>query len=164
MTKELSELKSNINAQNDATLILTIYAIRKIKNEAAEAGLYGFNTWWLSTDTTTRKVVKRVFKDKYPLSCYMRPDFLYNYISLSPSIDSVNDVYKELFPGLLGVNISNNIPPEMSELVRETIREHKEKKRGRLKSAIREMTDKLKTEPGSFSVVEMKSFFQGKLG
>ena len=164
LTNALSKLKTdNIKAKNDATLILTIYAIRKVKNEMADAGIYGFNTWWLSTDITTRKVVSQIFKDKYPLSCYMRPDFLYNYISLSPSINSVDDVYKELFPGLLGVNISHTIPPEISNLIKENVRKYKDKNRSRLKSAVREMADELKTNPGSFNVAKMKSFFEKKL-
>ena len=164
LTQALSEFKGGIKAEKDAKLILTIYAIREKKNESAEAGVYGFNTWWLSTDTTTRKVVKRIFEDKYPLSCYMRPDFLYNYISLSPSVTSVDNVYKELFPGLLGVNISNNIPKDISNLIRKAVSEHKDKNPGRLRSAVREMVDKLKSEPGSFSASKIKSFFQDKLG
>ncbi len=42
-------------AQSDARLILTIYALRKDRNESDASGMFGFQTWWLSKDVSTQR-------------------------------------------------------------------------------------------------------------
>lgn len=108
-------------ARNDAKVILTIYAIREKNNETDNAGIFGYKTWWLSKDTVTQRTVNEVFKDKYRISCYIRPDFLYNYIALAPKKGEVDAAFRELFPSLLGVNISFHLPREITEFIRSCI-------------------------------------------
>lgn len=150
-------------ALNDANLILTIFALRDKYKEASADNWAGYKTWWLSSDTVTQKVVNNVFGEKYQVSCYMRPDFLYNYISLAPNPAVVSEVYKEVFPNLLGINISHNVPSEVMETVGEYIREHKSKNTPRLKSILREYSDKLKTDSSYASRAKIKHFFDQEL-
>jgi hypothetical protein len=100
-------------ARTDANLILTIFAIREKNNEQADGGIFGYRTWWLSKDTVTQRAVNEAFRNKYPTSCYIRPDFLHNYICLAPSSAEIDTAYNELFPTLLGVNISFHLPREV---------------------------------------------------
>ena len=84
----------------------------------------------------------------------MRPNFLYNYISLAPNPTDVTDVYKQIFPNLLGVNISHNLPKEVVDTVGNFIMEHKAKNLPRLK----ELSDNLKTEPHSATRAHLEHF------
>lgn len=160
LVNELAEFKkSRDKAQNDANLILTIYAIRK-KHGEEKSSLDGYKTWWLSSDTMTHKSVCKIFKNKYPVSCYMRPDFLYNYISFTPQKEAVAEVYKKTFPNLLGMHISNHIPQDISAYIRKMIQEHSDKMDGRVKAKIRNLVDKLKSKPYYGYKEELVSFFQ----
>lgn len=154
---------SQRKAQNDARVILTIYALRKMRNESDAAGIFGFQTWWLSKDTSTQRAVIEVFKDKYRVSCYIRPDFLYNYISLSPTQSDVDAVYQELFPSLLGVNISFHLPAEVTTFVQEKTREHAGKNPARLKAILRQLAERLKVDPNCRTRAYVKSYFDDRL-
>ena len=150
--------KSEEKAKTDASLILTIYALRKIRGEE-KSSLEGYKTWWLSSDTVTHRTVAEVFRGKYPVSCYMRPDFLYNYISFTPPIDAVEKVYQDTFPNLLGVQISNHIPRSISSSIRELIKDHSDKLDGRVKAKIRSLIDDLKTNPNLDVKDRLSGFF-----
>lgn len=134
-------------AMSDAKVILTIYALRRRGNESGTRDISGYKTWWLSTDTVTQKAVNITFGDKYAVSCYMRPDFLYNFISLAPRTPQVADAYRSLFPTLVGVNISFHLPHQLISCVHKYIEEHKTKNQARLGAIIGQLGDKLKTEP-----------------
>ncbi len=159
LVNELKGHKKSVEkARADAILVLSIYAIRK-RNGEDKSSIYGYKTWWLSSDTTTHRAVVNVFKSKYPVSCYMRPDFLYNYISFTPTKEGVEEVYKNTFPNLLGVQISNHISPEIAGAVRESIKEHADKIYGRKMGQIRNMVDELKSNPDLDYQNKLKSFF-----
>lgn len=149
LLEKLAPLKRNhiAKAKNDIRIILTIYALREKNNEASDSGIFGYRTWWLSKDTTTFRVVNELFKDKYKLSCYIRPDFLYNYISLAPSIEDVDSVYQNLFPSLIGANISFHLSQDLLDFIHSRIAEHKQKTPGRIKAILRELSEKLKYDP-----------------
>jgi len=147
--EKLAPFKRNITskARSDARIILTIYALREKNNELDSTGIFGYRTWWLSKDTTTYQVVTRLFKRRYKVSCYMRPDFLYNYIALAPTKQNVEDVYRELFPSLIGANISYHLPGDLLKHIQEKIKEHKQKTPARMKSILRDLAEKLKYNP-----------------
>jgi len=156
---ELTEVKgSHAKARADANLILTIYALRSAHGEI-NSSLEGYKTWWLSSDTATHKAVSKLFKQKYPVSCYMRPDFLYNYISFTPAKEKVSALYENTFPNLLGVQISNHIPSDIGKKVRELIVEHDSRPSGRVKAKIRHLSDELKAGTGLDYSNKLTSFF-----
>jgi hypothetical protein len=85
LTEKLTIVKnSKERAKNDARLILMLYKQRELNNEGDGKDIFGYRTWWLSKDVYTYKTIKNLFGNKYNVSCYMRSDFLYNYISLAP--------------------------------------------------------------------------------
>lgn len=149
---------SDEKARTDASLILTIYAMRDKFGER-KSSLEGYKTWWLSSDTVTHRTISRLFKEKYPVSCYMRPDFLYNYISFTPAKEQVSSIYKNTFPNLLGVQISHHIPSEISEGIRKSIKEHSDQMDSRTSAKIRNLVDRLKSNPQIKYREELSSFF-----
>lgn len=147
LTEELSKHKrSPQQARTDAKTVLNVCAMREIQNETGSAGIFGYQTWWLSKDTKTQISLDKCFGDKYTSSCYIRPDFLYNYISLAPDVDHTNKVFDSLFPSLAGVTISHHIPNEICTTVNQTIKEHAEKDPARIRAIIRVLTDRLKSD------------------
>ena len=133
-------------ARTDAELILSIYHQRIANGEGSEASMLGYRTWWLSKDTMTQRAVKEVFGDRFDTSCYIRPDFLHNYICLAPTTQEVDDAYRTLFPSLIGVNISFHLPPDVVAVVQSRVREHGEKNRARLVAVLASLTDRLKSD------------------
>jgi hypothetical protein len=154
---------ANAKARTDAKVILTIHKIREKNNETNSSGIFGYKTWWLSKDIVTQKVVNNVFGDKYKISCYMRPDFLYDYISLAPTRSQIDSAYTQLFPTMLGVNISYHLKPEVVKVIHDLIVEHKDKNHSRLASILRNLTEKLKTEPHNSNKVFIKNYFESKI-
>lgn len=149
-------------ARSDAILALTIYGLRETANETNMGGIFGYNTWWLSIDTITERAVKKVFNERYEVSCFMRPDFLYNYVSLAPSKEQVSDTFSKLFPSLLGVNISFHIPNDISKVIHSYIKEHQNKNTSRLKSIIRQLSEKLRSDPNYWTREQVKHFLDEK--
>lgn len=149
LSEMLSKKKSeNIKAENDAEMMLAIYYLRKKNNESSTTGIFGYNTWWLSKDTVTYKALIKCFGgEQYPVSCYIRPDFIYNYIALKPSSEEVNKAYNEIFPTMLGVNLSYHMPAEVSKIVQEKIKEFHDKPPVRVKQILRALSDQLKSDP-----------------
>lgn len=165
LSETLRETKSHDEkADNDAKLILAIYKLREKYNETAKTSIFGYKTWWLSKDTTTyRAVIKAFGEDKYPISCYIRPDFIYNYITLTPNKEEVDETYNKLFPSLLGVNISYHLPPDIAELVQKRLKEHGDKPPMRLKAIIRHLGEKLKSDPSIRNKNSVRLFLDDKL-
>ena len=146
--EKLKAQKSHlVKAERDVDTILTVYKLREKNNETAEVSIFGYRTWWLSKDVSTYRAVTSALSDKYPESCYIRPDFLYNYIALTPHPGEVEEAYRNLFPGLIGVNISYHLPSEITDYVRKRIQEFKRKNPGRASAILRKLTEKLKSDP-----------------
>lgn len=163
LTEKLQELKSSKKAETDSKIILTIYKLREKYNETATSGIFGYKTWWLSKDSTTYKAVSELFGNTYPVSCYIRPDFLYNHIALAPKKHEVDALYKEVFPSLLGVNLSFHLPLEVTTFVQERIAEHGTKNPARLTAILSRLSEKLKSDPTIRNRKSVKLFLDEEL-
>jgi hypothetical protein len=143
----LKKMKNHdINAENDAEMILSIYYLRNKSNESSNSGIFGYKTWWLSKDTSTYRAVAEVFGEKYSISCYIRPDFIYNYIALLPHNNEVEEAYKNIFPTMLGVNLSYHMPSEIAIAVQEKLKEFHSKPVLRVKQILKNLSEQLKTD------------------
>ena len=167
LTEELAKHKKSHNqAANDAKTILSIYAIREKNNETGEGGIFGYQTWWLSKDTITHRAVTTCFEGRYSVGCYIRPDFLYNYISLAPNREQTEGVFDTMFPTLMGVSISHHLPKEVIEAVGSFIREHQRKladNPGRVKSILKALVDKLKTDTSANTAAKVRHYLEDEL-
>ena len=134
LEKELQHYKGPVKASSDARTILTVYALRQKNNEGGTFGLFSFCTWWLSKDTTTHKAVKACFTNPEPESCYLRPDFLLNYIALSSRGGQATKVFDDMFPTLVGISLSHHVPQELSRAVQIVVKKHKDTKPSRRKA------------------------------
>jgi hypothetical protein len=163
LTSKLEEKKIRPKAESDAEMILAIYHLRNKNNESSDSGIFGYKTWWLSKDTSTFWAVEEVLGKKYPISCYIRPDFIYNYIALKPSTRKVQEAYGEIFPTMLGVNLSYHMPKEVSETVRQKIKEFHDKPIVRIKQILKNLGEKLKSDPKLRNRHSVELFLDGEL-
>ena len=77
--------------------MLMVYKLREINDESESKSVFGYKTWWLSQDINTYKAIQKVFGDQYNVNCYMRSDFLYNYIALAPKRMKIDNMFREVF-------------------------------------------------------------------
>jgi hypothetical protein len=93
----------------------------------------------------------------------MRPDFLYNHIALAPKKSEIDVMYKQIFPSLIGVNLSFHLPKEVTDYVQQVIAEHSSKNPSRVKAIIRQLSEKLKSDPSCRNVNTVKLFLDEQL-
>lgn len=121
---ELSDLSASIHAArskgrndkegdvldyNDALQVLRIYVARKAGKENAPGNPFGFKTWWLTQDGKVRRAAKETVAKNGGKVFMMRPEFLLNYIGLSPELSEVLKSYETIFPSALGVRLASGI-------------------------------------------------------
>lgn len=163
LTEELTECKqSKDKAHTDAKLMLMIYKLREINDESESKTVFGYKTWWLSQDINTYKAIQKVSANKYNVNCYMRADFLYNYIALAPKKNEIDNMFREVFPSMMGINLSFHMPKDICSHINKSIVEHKESSPTRIKRAIRNYTEKLMTTNTKNSK-KLTSFFDEEL-
>lgn len=150
-------------AMADAHVVLTVFKIREKNNEIGTGGVLGYSTWWLSTDSTTHRSLVDVFGNRYRDQCYMRPDFLYTFIALAPGPMEIDGVLADLFPTVLGVNISYRVADEVVDAVHQFIKDHQQLSAGRIKSALRELTASVITHAGKWTGRKVRLFLDEEL-
>ncbi len=164
LTERLKEYKaSRQQAVNDARTTLLIYDLRKQNREFAESGIFGYQTWWLSKDTTTQRAVNECFLNGEKKSVYMRPDFLNNYIAMAPNVRQINRAFDKMFPTLVGVSVSHFVHPEIKKIVQDAVRDHSDKDPARIRGILGTMADQLKTHSGNLSGPELKHYLDDQL-
>ena len=125
LTEVLKELRPNTRLElieNDAKMALAIYGKRENLGERYKANPYGYRTWWLTQETIVRKATITLVDNK-GAQYIMRPEFLLNFIALSPTMSEVRNAYKDVFPTLLGVKLGNRMRPDLFHGIMEKARE-----------------------------------------
>ncbi|MCQ2352191.1 MAG: hypothetical protein MJ033_01780 [Victivallaceae bacterium] len=147
LTDNLEKLKpTRQQALNDAKTILMIYTKRNVDGEDSDCGVLGYRSWWLSTDTTTFAAVEKCLGHNYGTSCYIRPDFLLNFITLSPQKREIENAYDNIFPNTLGISLSRHIDNGFTKAIGQCIKQYDEYKLSRIRTIIHRKIDQLKAE------------------
>lgn len=144
LADKLKEIKSDdILALNDARQILAVYGKRRELREDHKPNPYGYRTWWLTHETRVRRVTGDLVKAR-GAQYIMRPEFILNFVALSPTTEQVRRSYNTVFPSLLGVRLSNRMREDIFHDTLRRIREISEVDEARAKALMAEMSDKLK--------------------
>lgn len=129
-------------AANDALHILRVYALRQQLGETKRANPYGFQTWWLTQETQVKQATAELVRRKG--SPFMRPEFLLNFIALTPSLAAVRQSFETIFPSLLGVRLSNRMRDEVFKIVVGKVKEANQLSDARARALVSELSDRLK--------------------
>ena len=142
--------------------MLMIYKQREINNEEDGKSVFGYKTWWLSKDIFTYQAIRKVFGNRFNVNCYMRSDFLYNYISLAPKRKEIDNMFKEVFPTMLGINLSYHMPKEICTHINKGLNEHSDRSQTQVKRAIRNYTERLMTTSNN-NHKQLKSYWDEEM-
>ena len=64
---------------------------------------------------------------------------------------------------MLGVNVSYHLPQEIPDIIHGQIKKHGEKNRARVKATLRDLADRLKSDPSLRNKVKVKHFLDQEL-
>ena len=133
----------DVLALNDATQILAVYGKRKNIGEQHCPNQFGFRTWWLTHETRVRQHTTQLVNDKSS-QYIMRPEFILNFIALSPDTEEVRRSYGTIFPTLLGVRLSNRMREDIFHDVMDKVKEAWEVDEARAQAKVEDMSNRLK--------------------
>ena len=77
----------------------------------------------------------------------MRPEFLLNFIMLSPNASQVRETFKSIFPTLLGMRLSSRIKEDVSLEILRALKDLKEIDGARANVMVGDMSNALKSDP-----------------
>lgn len=129
-------------AQNDALLAHAIYAQRKLNNEVAKYDGYGLSTWWLTKEIRILSYTTDLVRSN-GTPYVMRPEFLLNYLSLSPKAN-LTDEARQLLPTHVGLQLGQHLPDAQMEKLLSAVEEWQDLPQERIEIQMSVFADKLK--------------------
>ena len=136
--------KKAILAANDALMTLGVYAQRRINNEEQKYDGFGLRTWWLTKETAILQHTAIVVRENGGTPFIMRPEFLLNFLSLSPKVAEIDPVVRDLLPSHVGLQIGQHLNPDHMHKLLAHVDEWKGLPGERLEIRISDAIDKLK--------------------
>ena len=144
LAAQLVPIKSDeVLAHNDARQILTVYAKRRDLREAHKPNPYGYRTWWLTHEMKVRGRTRELVQKK-GTHYIIRPEFILNFVALSPSTEAVRASFGNIFPTLLGVRLSNRMREEVFHDVVSRVRTISEMDDARANAEMSQLSTQLK--------------------
>lgn len=147
LSEEILELKKGKQSLADAVslTINSVYGQRRVNKEFSTFPEYGYQTWWLTQESRVQKFTTDIVK-KNGAKFIMRPEFLLNFFSLSPSVSDIRESYKTIFPSVMGIQMGNRLPDQVFHKVLEQVDIWKDQDDGRVAARTRALCDRLKAE------------------
>ena len=163
LASDLIEIKSSdVLAENDARQVLAVYGKRKKLKEEHRPNPYGYRVWWLTHETRIRQKTKKIEKQK-GAKYIMRPEFILNFIALSPKTAEVRESYEKIFPTLLGVKLANRMREDIFHKVINQAKELRDYDEARIKVMMSEMSNRLKGDNIKEYEIELSQQYFGEL-
>ena len=141
--EEIRSEKKRILADNDAKMILSVYGKRQTAGEEHKTNPYGYRTWWLTHEVRVRRATVDLVHERGS-QYIMRPEFLLNFIALSPTTEEVRSTYEAVFPTLLGVKLSNRMREDLFHQLMQNVKEAMSVDDSRARVMMSEYSDRLK--------------------
>lgn len=144
LAEKIKPIKSDdILAINDARQVLAVYGKRASIGEENKSNPYGYRTWWLTHESRIRQYTGEIVSKRGSFYI-MRPEFILNFIALSPSTEEVRNSHRTVFPTLLGVRLSNRMREDIFHDVMKRVKHAHDVSPARARVIVQEMSNKLK--------------------
>jgi hypothetical protein len=129
-------------ALNDAKLVYSVYGKRRELKEAHKPNPFGYRCWWLTHESKIKHVTGSLVHKhgKY----IIRPEFILNFVALSPNFEEVRRSYNTVFPTLLGIRLANRMREDIFHDVMGKAREYLDIDEARVKVILATMSNDLK--------------------
>ena len=82
---------------------------------------------------------------------------------MAPRKAEVDEAFKNMFPTMVGINISFHLPTEVTNFVHEQINEHKTKNPTRMKAILSDLAERLIMDPSYRTREKVKHYLDDKL-
>jgi hypothetical protein len=132
-------------AYNTALLVHGIYGIRRKNRETSGASEFGLRTWWMTNQSRIAKHTVETVRSN-GAQYIMRPEFLLNFIALSPSCEEVRETFGSMFPSVFGIQLGRRLKEDVFHRIMSEVREWKDFEPGRITALMSDLSDKLKTD------------------
>ena len=163
LAEEIKPVKSDdVLARNDARHILAVYGKRKALQEGRRANPYGYRTWWLTHEVRVRQCTRKL-KEQRGSEYMIRPEFILNFVALSPTTEAVRRSYETVFPTLLSVKLSNRMREDVFRDVMDRAKSMRAVDDARAKAMMSEMSNRLKGDGYKAYETEFQSEAQASL-
>lgn len=139
-TKENDKL-----AYNTALLVHGVYGLRQKNNEIGSVSEYGLKTWWMTNQTRVLRHTTSIVREK-DSQYIMRPEYILNFIAMSPKCEDVRKSFSGIFPSTFGVQLGNRLKDEVFHKVLSDVKQWKNYSPGRITTLMSDLSDKLKTD------------------
>tara|TARA_R110001599_G_scaffold346153_1_gene571144 strand:+ start:413 stop:2665 length:2253 start_codon:yes stop_codon:yes gene_type:complete len=147
LSDSILEIKKGNQQLADAVslTINSVYSQRLKNKEFSTFPEFGYQTWWLTQESRVQRHTLDLVK-KHGAKFIMRPEFLLNFFSLSPSVKNIRDSYKAIFPSVMGIQMGNRLPDKVFHKVLKQVDDWRDSDDGRIAAKTRTLCDKLKSE------------------
>lgn len=134
-------------ADNDALMCHAVYGRRRQLGEQSGVSEFGYRTWWLTGGETSivrfaEPLVRANNGDRF----MMRPEFLLNFISLSPRAAEARATFKNVFPTLLGIRIARRMDEASYQELMDEVEGAASLEEGRRQAAMAQLANALKSD------------------
>lgn len=136
--------KLEVLAENDALIALAVYGHRRRQHETSSISEFGYHTWWLTQESQILRHTRDLVAQNHGTGYIMRPEFLLNFLTLAPSAAAARDTFNDIFPSLLGVNLSRRMPEKSFRTLLDRITGAEEMSPARRTAKMSQMADRLK--------------------
>jgi hypothetical protein len=131
-------------AENDALMVLMVYAQRRLNREVEKYDGFGLSTWWLTKEYKVLAYTVDVVRRSGGTPFIMRPEFLLNFLTLAPNAVSAEGDVRDLLPSHVGLQIGEHLSgDQMHRLLAELDNWHSLPE-ARVQVKISDAVDKLK--------------------
>lgn len=98
---------------NDALMAHAIFRQRKLHGEHAIYDGFGYRTWWLTKETRVLNFTGPLVIREGGVPYIMRPEFILNFVALSPKAAHVRESFRELLPTTVGLQLGHHLKPDV---------------------------------------------------
>ncbi len=141
-----SNIKENEKlAYNTALLVHGVYGLRQKNHEIGSVSEYGLKTWWMTNQVRVLRHTTGIVKEKGS-QYIMRPEYILNFIAMSPKCEDVRRSFRGIFPSTFGIQLGNRLKDEIFHKVLADVNQWKNYSPGRITALMSDLSDKLKTD------------------
>src|SRR5690606_38797469 len=108
-------------AYNTSLFVHGIYGLRSKNKEHSSVSEFGLKTWWMTNQSRVLKhTVDLVRKERSQF--IMRPEFLLNFLSMSPTSNDARESFNNIFPSVFGIQLGHRLKDDVFHNIMNSVR------------------------------------------
>jgi hypothetical protein len=138
---------ANILAENDALMVLAVYAKRVALGEAHKPNPLGYRVWWLTGEAFIRQATADMVR-KNGANYMLRPEYVMQYIALNPKMEAIKKSYANIFPSTLSITLGARVADDVLHAMLSRLRASEGYNEARLKVEAASLSNRLMSDFG----------------